>query len=203
MNEIFDFPQLPVSRCLFVPQFNTKMNRSSFNGFEHIVENPGERWIVSYKFSVLTFEECKVLKAHLAHLRGPVNKTRLYDTTFNQQSGLWAGVPRVNGEGQYGTILNADGFTPNLLVAGAMDRCVIDEQLLEIRQDCYADEFGRTTLYFTNELREPATDNSIIQSDVSSLKTIARWIKPEQIQQLSGNRRLYRNITLDFEEAFT
>ena len=46
MNEIFDFPQLPVSRCLFVPQFNTKMNRSSFNGFEHIVENPGERWIV-------------------------------------------------------------------------------------------------------------------------------------------------------------
>ena len=64
MNEIFDFPQLPVSRCLFVPQFNTKMNRSSFNGFEHIVENPGERWIVSYKFSVLTFEECKVLKAH-------------------------------------------------------------------------------------------------------------------------------------------
>lgn len=84
-----------------------------------------------------------------------------------------------------------------------MDRCVIDEQLLEIRQDCYADEFGRTTLYFTNELREPATDNSVIQSDVSSLKTIARWIKPEQIQQLSGNRRLYRNITLDFEEAFT
>lgn len=200
---IFDFPALPVSRCLFVPQFNTKMNKSSFNGFEHIIEYPGERWVVQYKFSVLTFDECKLLKAHLGKLRGSINKSRLYDTTFNQQGGLWAGVPRVNGAGQYGTLLEADGFNPNLLVAAATDRCLIGEQLLEISQDCYADQFGRTTLHFTNELREPTADNSIIQFDVAALKTIGRWTKPEQIQQLSGNRRLYRNITLDFEEAFT
>lgn len=179
------------------------MNKSSFNGFEHIIEYPGERWVVQYKFSVLTFDECKLLKAHLGKLRGSINKSRLYDTTFNQQGGLWAGVPRVNGAGQYGTLLEADGFNPNLLVAAATDRCLIGEQLLEISQDCYADQFGRTTLHFTNELREPTADNSIIQFDVAALKTIGRWTKPEQIQQLSGNRRLYRNITLDFEEAFT
>lgn len=59
------------------------MNRSLFNGFEYIVENLGERWIVFYKFLVLIFEECKVLKVYLVYLCGFVNKMCLYDIIFN------------------------------------------------------------------------------------------------------------------------
>lgn len=202
MSKIFDFPSLPVSQCLFVPQFNTRISRSPFSNNEHIIENPGEHWVVQYRFRVLTNAQGKLLKQHLSQLRGSVNKSRLYDTKFKQQSGTWAGVPRVNGSNQYGLILEADGFNPNQLVAGALDRCLVNDQLMEINEDCYSDEFGRTTLKFTNELRNMPADNSTITSDVNSLKTIGRWVKPEQIQQLSGNARVYQNVTLDFEEAF-
>lgn len=202
MSKIIDFPSLPVSRCLFVPQFNTKISRSAFSNHEHIIENPGELWVVQYSFRVLTNAQGRILKQHLSQLRGSVNKSRLYDTKFKEQTGTWAGVPRVNGANQYGLILEADGFNPNQLVAGALDRCLINDQLMEINEDCYSDEFGRTTLKFTNELRNMPTDNSVIISDVDSLKTIGRWVKPEQIQQLSGNARVYQNVTLDFEEAF-
>ena len=202
MTQIYDFPTLTVSKCLFVPQFNTQISKNKFSGHEHVIENPGERWVVQYRFAALTTDEAKVLKSHLALLRGAVNKTRLYDTTFKKQSGTWAGTPRIKGAGQYGTVLKTDGYAANQLVAAAMDRCLIGEQLMEICQDSYSDQYGNATLYTTNELREPASDNAIITSDVSALKTVGRWTNPEQIRQLSGNRRLYRNITLDFIEAF-
>jgi hypothetical protein len=202
MTKIFDFPALPASKCLFVPMFNTQISRSAFSGFDHVIENPGERWVIQYQFKVLTNAQGKLLKQHLSQLRGSVNQSRLYDTKFKTQAGTWAGVPRVAGANQYGLILETDGWNANQLVAAAMDRCLVGSQLMEINEDCHSDEFGNATLRFTNELREPPSDNETLISDTSALKTIGRWSKPEQIQQLSGEARVYRNITLDFEESF-
>ena len=198
----FDFPDIPISKCLFVPAFTTDMQMSDVSGHEHITENPGERWVIQYHFKVLTLDEGKLLKQHLGKLRGSVNKSRLRDSLFTAQGGYWGGSPVIDGAGQYGLYADVRGFTPNQVVADAMDRCVIGTQLMEISDQATADGTGRTRLYFTNELRELTTDGMAVISDVSSLRTIGRWTNPSQIQQLSGNRRLYRNITLDFVEAF-
>lgn len=200
---ILDFPTLLMSRSLYVVMANTEMEIGAVSGYEHITENPGERWQIQYHFKVLFADEAKLLRQHLAKLRGSVNKTRLYDTLFTAQSGTWEGSPVVNGAGQYGMYVDARGFAPNQLVAAALDRCLIGSQLMEISDDAISDENGHTRLYFNNELRQLTTNSMPIISDVNALRCIGRWRDPSQIQQLSGNRRLYRNITLDFVEAFT
>jgi hypothetical protein len=199
---IFDFPTIPISKCIFVPVFTTDMQTSAVSGHEYITENPGERWVIQYYFQVLTLDEAKLLKQHLSKLRGSVNKSRLFDPLFKEQSGTWGGSPVIDGAGQYGLYADVRGFSPNQVVAEALDRCVIGTQLMEISDQATADSSGRARLYFTNELRELTTDGMSITSDVSSLRCIGRWTDPSQIQQLSGNRRLYRNITVDFMEAF-
>ncbi len=197
-----DFPSLLMSRCLFVVMPNTEMEISPVSGYEHITENPGERWKIQYHFKVLFADEAKLLRQHLAKLRGSVNKSRLYDTLFTAQGGSWGGTPVINGAGQYGMYVDARGFLPNQIVAEALDRCLIGSQLMEISDDVSSDSNGYARLYFTNELRQLTTDGMSIVSDVNALRCEGRWRDPSQIQQLSGNRRLYRNITLDFVEAF-
>lgn len=198
----YDFPDIPISKCLFVPVFTTNMQMSEVSGHEHITENTGERWVVQYHFKVLTLDEGKLLKQHLGKLQGSVNKSRLRDSVFTAQGGTWGGSPVIDGAGQYGLYVDVRGFTPNEIVAEAMDRCLIGTQLMEISDQAIADPSGNTRLYFTNELRELTTDGMPVVSDVNALRTIGRWTNPSQIQQLSGNRRLYRNISLDFVEAF-
>lgn len=198
----FDFPTLPLSRCLFNIVFNGELTTSKTSGAEHVTDNPGERWIVQYRFKVLTADEAKLLKQHLSRLRGPVNKTRLYDTRFTNQSGSWAGSPVTDGANQYGLYADVRGFSANDLVAKASDRVMIGDQLLEIAEDATTDGTGRCRLYFTNELRALTADATPLVSNINSLRVTARWTKPEQIQQFSSNGRLYRDITLDFIESF-
>lgn len=198
----YDFPSIPISRCLFEVVPDTEMEISKVSGHEHITENSGERWVIQYYFKVLTLEEAKLLKLHLKHLRGSVNKSRLFDPLFKAQGGTWGGSPVIDGAGQYGLYADVRGFTPNQVVADALDRCMIGTQLMEIAAPASADVSGNARLYFTNELRQATTDGMPVTSSLNALRCSGRWKDPSQIQQLSGNRRLYKNITLDFVEAF-
>lgn len=199
----FDFPSLPFSRVSFEMVSASELSISKANGAEHIVDNPGERWHVQYYFKMLTHDEAKLLKQHLKKLFGSVNYSRCFDPLFKTQSGTWGGSPVVDGAGQYGMYVNARGFAANQVVGEALDRCLIGNQLMELSDDVTSDASGNATLYFTSELRALTTDGMAITSDVSALRTRTRWTKPDQIKQLSGDRRLYKGITLDFMEAFT
>lgn len=199
---IFDFPALPVSKCLFVPLFNGDLEINKTSGHENVKDYPGERWVVQYQFKVLTTEEAFLLREHLSKLRGVLNKSRLYDTLYTAQRGSWGGTPVVDGANQYGLYVDARGFAPNQVVAKSLDRCLIGNQLMELSDDATANANGQARLYFTNELRNLTTDGMPITADISALRTIGRWTRPEQIRQLTGTKRLYRNITLDFVESF-
>ncbi|WP_416305218.1 hypothetical protein [Neptunicella sp. SCSIO 80796] len=197
---VFTFPDLPISRCSYVIVFNTSMGTSEVSGHEYITENAGERWVVSYLFNVLTMQEGLALRGHLNKLRGPVNKTKLRDPVYQHQ-GNWSGSPVVDGTGQYGLYVDVRGFTPNTLVAYATDRFMLGTKLHELTDDVISDATGRARLYVANEIADLTSDGQIIITEPSLLLTTSRWTDPKQIQQLSGNRRLYRNVKLDFIES--
>jgi len=199
---VFTFPDLPISKCSYAIVFNASMGTSEVSGHEYITENAGERWVISYLFNVLTMAEGLALRSHLNQLRGPVNKTKLRDPVYQHQ-GNWSGSPVVDGAGQYGLYVDVRGFTPSTAVAKACDRFMLGTKLHELTDDVTSDASGRARLYVANELADLTTDGQAIVTDPAALRSTCRWTDPKQIQQLSGNRRLYRNVKLDFIEALT
>ncbi|GAB5378961.1 MAG: hypothetical protein Alis3KO_01040 [Aliiglaciecola sp.] len=187
------------SRSMFVITSNTRLEKSSVNNSQMVVENPGANIVVRYVFKVIYADDGLGLRGRLNKLQGSLNTIRLFDPTY-QRRGTWSGAPVVDGEGIYGTELPLRGFTPNTLIARASDRCQALTQLYETTDDVISDGTGRAVLPLANEIRQPLSDGTPIVSDPLSLRALCRWTRPEQIQQLQGNRRLYKNVTLDFEE---
>lgn len=198
----YDFPALSASSSLFVLRFNGQIETNESSGHEFVIDNPGERWVSRLKFGVLYEEERTALYQLLARLRGPVNKVRIRDQKFTAQRGSWSGSPVVDGAGQYGLYVDVRNFGASQLVAAALDRFMLNGQLLEVREDVTSDSNGKARIYLNNELRNPPANGASLISDVSALYGTFRWSKPAQIEALASSQRIYKDITLDFIEAF-
>ncbi|OFC71820.1 hypothetical protein [Alteromonas confluentis] len=200
----YDFPDaVPTGTGLFVLRFNSQLDTNDYSGHEFVVDNAGERWMVRRHWPVLFAEERDELYKLLARLRGPVNKVRMKDPKFTAQKGTWAGSPVVDGGGQYGLYVDVRNFGPSQMVAAALDRFMIGGQLLEVRDDVTSNASGKARIYLNNELRNIPANGTTLISDVNGLSSTCRWTNPKQVEALAGNKRIYRDVTLDFMESFT
>jgi hypothetical protein len=204
MAQVFDFPvfnrAFSPTRCRFTIMPNSEMNISRLNNTQTITENPGEYWRVQYEFRKLDRASALTLRAFLHRLRGHMNKTRLSDTTYKSPRGTLSGLAQVDGNNQYGLELNIVANSPGeTFLAG--DRFVCGDQLFELVADAQTNTAKKATLQLANEIRQPLNNGQPIVVDPAGLHAICRWAEPSQIEQLSGDRRLYRDVTLDFMEA--
>ncbi|MGQ8367142.1 hypothetical protein [Glaciecola sp. 1036] len=202
--QIFNFPTFghlfTPSRSSFDIVANTKMSVSEVNMSQSIEQNPGEGFEVSYHFSVIEKEQANALRLHLLKLRGHTNLTRLIDPLYETQLGF-LGTPLVDGAGQYGYALNVKNLTANQTCARAGERFMLDGQLNELLDDVNSDATGKATLNLAIEVRKPTTNNVALTTNAVDLNLLARWKDPKQIQQFASNRRLLRNVRLDFTGA--
>lgn len=196
----FIFPNLVPSVSGFNINYNSKIDVNPNSGIESIVENPGERWVISLRYAVLRRGQAMELRGHLNDLRGHVNKTLITDLGYQDTNPL-PGTPRVDGAGQYGLIINVKGLLANQQVGQPGQRFKLGNRVHEITQNAVSDSTGRATLYLANEIIDTTADNQTIETTPSLLSITCRWSDPRQINQLQGNRSYFRNVRLTFMEA--
>lgn len=202
---VFDFPAFGAdfwpSSSDMVLVSNSKMDVSAVNNSQSISEFAGEYWQLTYHFGVLYPEHARLIKGHLMQLRGHINATRALDTSYSHL-GNWDNYTlTVNGANQYGLALDIKGGPANQTIAYATDRFYTGSQVHELVEDAVTDAIGNCTLQLANEIREPATDDQPIVTDITGLLPTFRWADPNEIKQFKGRKRLYRDVTLTFMEA--
>jgi hypothetical protein len=202
---IFDFPPFGLlfhpTRCGFNVMHNTELDISRVNNNQIITINPGDNWHVTYFFKVIERSQALALRATLNRLRGHTHTIRLRDTTYRGFGGFLSPVV-VDGGNQYGLGLNVRAIAqPNSLLARATERFRLGESLYELVEDAITDSNGRVRLHLANEVFHRPANNALLVTDISGLTQRCRWQTPNQIEQFQGDRRLYRNITLDFMGA--
>lgn len=202
--ETINFPSFTESfspsRSMFVFTPNTEMSVSSVNNSQSIIENAGTILVVRYNFKIIERDDGLDLRGTLNALRGHSKATQLVDPKFKAQRGSWSGTPVVDGNGIYGMSLPVRGLAANQLIGKRCDRFRLFEQLYELVADATTDATGRCVLKLVNEIRQPVNDGDALITDPTGLYGVCRWSNPSQIEQLEGNYRLYRNVSLDFME---
>lgn len=194
------YPELIPSESGFNILTPTEMQLNSINGVEQITENSGERWYIEMKYNFLRRHEAMELQAHLLRLRGSTNISLIRDQGFTQR-GSWAGTPRVNGVNEYGLELDIDGLATNQAIALPCDRFKLGNRVHQVVEAVTTTTNVAATLQLANEIIDIPANNTEIITNPALLTIKARWLRPEEMRQFSGNKSFFKNIRLTFIES--
>lgn len=193
------YPNLSPSTCGVNLVSSSSLDTNAYSGVEYVSENAGEKWYVELFYNVLERSDAMLLRSFHHALRGSVNKCLIKDWTYAHS--VLAGSPLVNGSGEYGLELNADGLATSSNIASPGDRFKLGERLHEITDTVTSNATGQAVFPLANELIDIPNDNQALITDINLLTIKCRWTNPEQIKQFQGNKRYYRNIRLSYMES--
>lgn len=187
-----------VNNLSIEPECATGVATSRFTFKQQIYQYDGQRWVLSASYPQLTKVQAGPIKAFLLSLNGSVGTFLAGDRLCASPSGIVSGTILVNGAGQSGQTLNADGFTPsaaNVLIAG--DQIQIGNYLYMVLNTVSANGSGQCTLDIWPRLRSSPADNAAIT--YSSPKGLFRLDGP--IVGWSANPEGFYDISFSAVEA--
>jgi len=185
---------------------NTLAHTSALNKTTQTVEFPGARWRLEAAHAALERAEAEVWQAFLAELDGMAGRFYAGDPLGGTPRGaVGASAPRVNGAGQSGKTLIADGWDTS--VTGVFlkgDYFAIDlpsggRSLHKAVADHDSDGGGNATLSFRPALRESPTENAPLI--IAAATCVMRLIDDDQAGWRESAGNLY-GISFAAVESF-
>lgn len=192
---VLDFPSVSPSSETWSLAYNTQSFSSALSGITQTTELPGAQWKAMLTFTNLTPQKAAQLKAFLVQMRGRSGRCWLSPNAERLSQGV--GDPRVNGAGQTGTAINADGFDANTLVVATGDYIEIDGELKMAIADTISDGSGNGVISFEPPLVRAPTDGNEVR--VIAPRCRMRLVDDKQASFALSLPQIY-NVTLMFEE---
>ena len=157
----YTFPSITPSSSTFELVTNTRTFQSPLTNAVQTVGRKGSLWKASLQFNNLTGDNRAIMQAFLTKLNGQEHRFFLPDHSYVKR-GIApnpADSLLVNGAGQTGSTLNADGATlsqTGYLKAG--DYIAFNNELHMVTDDCNSSGIGEVAIPIAPPIRKP-TDN--------------------------------------------
>jgi len=157
----YTFPSITPSSSAFELVTNTRTFQSPLTNAVQTVARKGSLWKASLQFNNLSGDNRAIMQAFLTKLNGQEHRFFLPDHSYVKR-GIApnpADSLLVNGAGQTGSILNADGATlsqTGYLKAG--DYIAFNNELHMVTDDCNSSGIGEVAIPIAPPIRKP-TDN--------------------------------------------
>jgi len=157
----YTFPSITPSSSTFELVTNTRTFQSPLTNAVQTVGRKGSLWKASLQFNNLTGDNRAIMQAFLTKLNGQEHRFFLPDHAYVKR-GIApnpADSLLVNGAGQTGSTLNADGATlsqTGYLKAG--DYIAFNNELHMVTDDCNSSGIGEVAIPIAPPIRKP-TDN--------------------------------------------
>lgn len=157
----YTFPSITPSSSTFELVTNTRTFQSPLTNAVQTVGRKGSLWKASLQFNNLTGDNRAIMQAFLTKLNGQEHRFFLPDHSYVKR-GIApnpADSLLVNGAGQTGSTLNADGATlsqTGYLKAG--DYIAFNNELHMVTDDCDSSGIGEIAIPIAPPIRKP-TDN--------------------------------------------
>ena len=157
----YSFPSITPSSSTFELVTNTRTFQSPLTNAVQTVGRKGSLWKASLQFNNLTGDNRAIMQAFLTKLNGQEHRFFLPDHSYVKRgiAPSPADSLLVNGAGQTGSTLNADGATlsqTGYLKAG--DYIAFNNELHMVTDDCDSSGIGEIAIPIAPPIRKP-TDN--------------------------------------------
>lgn len=161
----YTFPSIVPATNTFELISNTRTFQSPLTNAVQTVGRKGSLWKISMQFNNLTGADRATMQAFLAKLNGQQHRFYVQDHSYTRRGTAPnpADTLLVNGAGQTGATLNADGATlslTNYLRAG--DYVSFNNELHMVTDDCSSSGTGTIAIPIAPPIRKPTDDNDLI-----------------------------------------
>ncbi len=165
-----------------------------------IVAPPYAVWTLSIQLGTLKLTDARIWFSRLAQLSKLGNTCKLMPPGYPGPGTGYAGAnPLVNGAGQLGLALNADGVTAGAAIALEGAFMDVNGEFKVLTADATANGLGQVTFNFEPALRAAPADNATIEILAPQLTLrLARPIAEWEYRKTS----LLHDITLELIESF-
>lgn len=172
---------------------NAKVFSSPLNNSVVTHTFPGAMWKFTLSFGTLdnfNRDEIEQLQSFIWSLNGVDGRFLMWN--FSKRGTPEKGSPVVSSNGQYGGILQTNGWQPNQLVIPRGSYFSVNNELKFITEDMWSDSVGNCALMFTPWLRKsPAIGDKITTN------------KPKSIFRLADNDQGVFDLTPGLEATTT
>ena len=161
----YTFPSITPSSSTFELVTNTRTFQSPLTNAVQTVARKGSLWKASLQFNNLSGDNRAIMQAFLTKLNGQEHRFFLPDHSYVKR-GIApnpADSLLVNGAGQTGSTLNADGATlsqTGYLKAG--DYIAFNNELHMVTDDCNSSGIGEVAIPIAPPIRKPTDNNDPI-----------------------------------------
>ena len=161
----YTFPSIVPATHTFELVSNTRTFQSPLTNAVQTVGRKGSLWKVSMQFNNLTGSDRAIMQAFLSKLNGQQHRFYLQDHAYTKRGVAPSPADNllVNGAGQTGATLNADGATlsqTGYLKAG--DYVSFNNELHMVTDDCNSSGTGTVAIPIAPPIRKPTDDNDPI-----------------------------------------
>ena len=161
----YNFPNITPTSQTFELVTNTKMFQSPLSNAIQTVSRKGSYWKTSMVFNNLSGAERSELQAFIAKLDGQTHRMRIRDygaVRYGNANALT--TPQVNGSGQTGSTLIANGAAANVSsYFAAGDYISFNNEFHIVTNDVDADGSGNISIPLAPPIRKATTDNDEIE----------------------------------------
>ena len=161
----YTFPSIVPATNTFELVSNTRTFQSPLTNSVQTISRKGSLWKVSMQFNNLTGTDRAIMQAFLTKLNGQQHRFYLHDHAYTKR-GIApnpADTLQINGAGQTGATLNADGATltqTGYLKAG--DYISFNNELHMVTDDCNSTGLGTVAIPIAPPIRKPTVNNGAI-----------------------------------------
>lgn len=161
----YNFPDITPTSQTFELVTNTKTFQSPLSNAIQTLSRKGSYWKTTMQFRNLTGEQRAELQAFIAKLDGKTHRMRIRDygaVRYGNANALT--TPQVNGSGQTGSTLVANGAAANVTsYFAAGDYISFNNELHMVTDDVDADGSGNISIPLAPPIRKPTDDNDAIE----------------------------------------
>ncbi len=163
----YAFPAVTPSKSTLELVSNTRSFVSPLTNAIQTTNRKGSYWKISMEFKNLTGADRATMQAFIASLNGMEHRFSVQDHSFTSMRGAGGGTLLVNGAGQTGSTLNADGATAsttNYLRPG--DYISFNNELHMVTTDASSNGSGEVSIVIAPPIRKPTNDNDVIDYSI-------------------------------------